>query len=44
MTKFVNNIQNNAENNIRSSAENSLSGEVEKVLTETKNVTIFRGN
>ena len=42
--EFVNNIQNNAENEIRNSAENSLSSKVGKVLNESENVAMYRGN
>ena len=44
MTKFENNVQNNAENEIRSSAENSLSSKAGKVSNENDNVATFRGN
>ena len=44
LTEFVNNIQNNAENEIRNSAENSSSSKVGKVLNESENVAMFRGN
>ena len=44
LMEFVNNIQNNAENEIRNTAENSSSSKVDKVLTESENVAMFRGN
>ena len=44
LTEFVNNIQNNAKNEIRYSAENSSSSKVGKVLNESENVAMFRGN
>ena len=44
LTEFANNIQNNADNEIRNSAENSSSSKVGKVLNESENVAIFRGN
>ena len=44
MTKFENNVQNNAENEIRSSAVNSLSSKAGKVSNENDNVATFRGN
>ena len=44
MTEFVNNMQNNANNEIRSSTENSSSSKVGKVLNESENVAMFRGN
>ena len=44
LMEFVNNIQKNAENEIRNSAENSSSSKVGKVLNESENVAMFRGN
>ena len=44
LTEFVNDIQNNAENEIRNSAEKSSSSKVNKVLNESENVAMFRGN
>ena len=44
LTEFVGNIQNNAKNEIRYSAENSSSSKVGKVLNESENVAMFRGN
>ena len=44
MTKFVNNIQNNAKNKTRSSAENSPYTKVVKVPDESENFATFRGN
>ena len=44
LTEFAIIIQNNADNEIRNSAENSSSSKVGKVLNESENVAMFRGN
>ena len=44
MTKFVNNMQNNAKNQIRSSAQNSSSCKKNEGRNECGNIAMSRGN